>query len=76
MGLLEILGPAMFGSSSSHTLGAMRIAKFARKFISDLPKEVHFILRKSFATTAEGHGTKKALLAGILDLDYDDERIR
>lgn len=75
MGLLEILGPVMVGPSSSHTLGAMRVAKFVRKFISDLPKEVHFILHKPFAIAAEGHGTKKALLAGILDLDYDDERI-
>ncbi|MEN3008905.1 L-serine ammonia-lyase, iron-sulfur-dependent subunit beta [Pseudothermotoga sp.] len=75
MGLLQILGPVMVGPSSSHTLGAMRIAKFVRKFISNLPDEVHFVLHGSFAMTAEGHGTKKALLAGILDLDYDDERI-
>ncbi|WP_041078064.1 L-serine ammonia-lyase, iron-sulfur-dependent subunit beta [Thermotoga caldifontis] len=75
MGLLQVLGPVMVGPSSSHTLGAMRIARFARKFSSSLPREVVFLLHGSFAKTADGHGTKKALLAGILDLDYDDERI-
>jgi L-serine dehydratase len=75
LGLLDILGPVMVGPSSSHTLGAMRIAKFARKFVATIPREVAFLLHGSFTKTCEGHGTKKALLAGILDLSYDDERI-
>lgn len=75
MGLLQVLGPVMVGPSSSHTLGTMRIAKFARKFAATLPREVVFHLHGSLAATADGHGTKKALLAGILDLDYDDEKI-
>jgi L-serine dehydratase len=53
----------------------MRIAKFARKFVATIPREVAFLLHGSFTKTCEGHGTKKALLAGILDLSYDDERI-
>jgi len=75
LGLLDILGPVMVGPSSSHTLGAMRIARFARRFAATMPRKVVFVLHGSFTRTCEGHGTKKALLAGILDLSYDDEKI-
>lgn len=39
------------------------------------PKVVKFLLYGSFASTGEGHGTKQALLAGILGMQPDDERI-
>ncbi len=66
----------MIGPSSSHTLGAMRISKFVHKMIGEIPKYVEFYMHGSFAKTFKGHGTDRALLAGILGLKYDDERIK
>ena len=37
---------------------------------------VRFVLHNSFAHTYRGHGTDRALVAGILGLATDDERIR
>lgn len=76
MNFLQIIGPVMVGPSSSHTLGAMRISKFVYKMIGQIPKQVEFSLHGSFAKTFKGHGTDKALLAGILGFKYDDERIK
>lgn len=76
MSSFEILGPIMIGPSSSHTAGALRIAKLARSLIFGEVSHVHFILYNSFARTHAGHGTDKALLAGILDLNTDDYDIK
>jgi len=76
MAILEVLGPVMVGPSSSHTLGALRIARFAYKFSGGIPDKVRFTLHGSFAETHKGHGTDKALLAGILGMRADDERIK
>ncbi|WP_041081138.1 L-serine ammonia-lyase, iron-sulfur-dependent subunit beta [Thermotoga profunda] len=76
MNFLEIIGPVMVGPSSSHTLGAMRISRFVYKMIGQVPKQVDFLLHGSFAKTFKGHGTDRALLAGIMGLRYDDERIK
>lgn len=71
----DILGPIMVGPSSSHTAGALRIAQVARSIAPKDIVSVHFDLFNSFADTHEGHGSDKALLAGILGLAADDERI-
>ncbi|MGJ8455295.1 L-serine ammonia-lyase, iron-sulfur-dependent subunit beta [Pseudothermotoga sp. U03pept] len=76
MNLLEIIGPVMVGPSSSHTLGAMRISKFVYSMAGVMPRVVQFFLHGSFAETHKGHGTDKALLAGIMGLKYDDEKIK
>ncbi len=76
MAILDVLGPVMVGPSSSHTLGALRIARFAYKFSGGIPEKVKFTLHGSFAETHKGHGTDKALLAGILGMRADDERIK
>ena len=76
MAILDVLGPVMVGPSSSHTLGALRIARFAYKFSGGIPDKVRFTLHGSFAETHKGHGTDKALLAGILGMRADDERIK
>lgn len=75
MGLLEVAGPVMIGPSSSHTLGALRIARFVHKMIG-VPEEVEFSLHGSFASTYWGHGTDRALLAGILGLREDDPEVK
>ena len=72
----EVLGPVMVGPSSSHTAGALRIALASRELAPAPVTSVTFTLYNSFARTYRGHGTDKALVAGMLGLATDDERIR
>lgn len=72
----DIMGPIMIGPSSSHTAGAARLAKIAAKIAEDDIKEVKFLLHGSFAKTYRGHGTDRALVAGILGMDPWDYRLR
>ncbi|MEW8973797.1 MAG: L-serine ammonia-lyase, iron-sulfur-dependent subunit beta [Tissierellaceae bacterium] len=75
-GTFDILGPIMIGPSSSHTAGAARLAKIAKGIAGDGFYEVEFLLHGSFAKTYKGHGTDKALIAGVLDMEPSDENIR
>lgn len=75
MNLFDILGPVMVGPSSSHTAGAVRMGLVARQLLGEEPTEAEIILHGSFADTGEGHGTDKALVAGLLGFTPDDERI-
>lgn len=74
--LKEILGPIMIGPSSSHTAGACRLGKIARNIAGNDFIGVKFLLHGSFAKTYHGHGTDKALLAGVMGFSPSDERIR
>jgi len=74
--VFSIIGPSMIGPSSSHTAGAVRIGRVARKLAGALPEKVDIYLYGSFAETYHGHGTNLALVAGLLDFQTDDERIR
>ncbi len=76
LGIRDIIGPVMIGPSSSHTAGALRIALMTRHLLAAPPERVTFTLYGSFACTYRGHGTDRALLAGMLGLAADDERIR
>lgn len=71
----DIIGPRMIGPSSSHTAGAARLGKVAKKISGKGIKEVVFILYGSFAKTYRGHGTDRALVAGILGMDPNDENL-
>lgn len=73
--VFHIIGPIMVGPSSSHTAGALGIAKFARQKFGKQPLYVEITLYNSFAKTYKGHGTDVALVSGILDFDLDDSRI-
>lgn len=75
-GVFDIIGPVMIGPSSSHTAGAVRLGLIARKILGDEPSRAAIDLHGSFAQTYRGHGTDKALIAGILGFATDDERIR
>ena len=75
MGIFDVIGPVMVGPSSSHTAGAARIGLFARRLLGDEPIRAEIGLHGSFAATGEGHGTPLALLAGLLGMSPDDERI-
>ena len=73
--VFDIIGPRMTGPSSSHTAGAVRLGYIARRIIGQEITSVHFTLYGSFAETGRGHGTDKALIAGILGCMPDDPRI-
>lgn len=73
--VFDILGPIMIGPSSSHTAGAARLGKVARDLVEGEILSVTFGLHGSFAETYRGHGTDRALLAGVLGMGPDDERL-
>ena len=75
-GVFDILGPIMIGPSSSHTAGAARLAKVAGIIAGGKVARVNFLLHGSFAQTYKGHGTDKALVAGILNMDPWDEDLK
>lgn len=77
MNVFDIIGPIMIGPSSSHTAGAVRLGRVANKLMNnELPKKVEIYLSGSFAKTYKGHGTDKALLAGIMGYHSYSEEIR
>ena len=76
VGVFDILGPIMVGPSSSHTAGAARLGKIARAVAGGDIKKVIFLLHGSFAKTYKGHGTDRALAAGILGMEPSDLRLR
>ena len=74
--LLDIIGPVMVGPSSSHTAGACRLGLLARGLVGGTPERAKIELHGSFARTGEGHGTDKAIVAGLMGFRPDDDRIR
>lgn len=76
MNVFDIIGPVMIGPSSSHTAGAVRLGRIASKVLGARPVHADILLSGSFAQTHKGHGTDKALIAGILGMYPDDERVR
>ena len=74
-GVFDIVGPIMIGPSSSHTAGAVRLGLMARKILGEKVLKAGIQLHGSVAQTYRGHGTDKALIAGILGFAPDDERI-
>lgn len=76
MNVFDMIGPVMIGPSSSHTAGAARIGYIASLLLGEAPVRADILLHGSFARTYKGHGTDKALIAGILGMRPDDGRIR
>lgn len=75
MDIFDILGPVMVGPSSSHTAGAARIGAMARTLLGEEVADAKLHLYGSFAETGKGHGTDRALIAGLLGMKPDDLRI-
>lgn len=73
--VFDIIGPIMIGPSSSHTAGAVRIGRLARKMMGGMPQKADIHFYGSFAQTYQGHATDVAVLAGLLGLNTDDPRI-
>lgn len=77
MNVFDIIGPIMIGPSSSHTAGAVRLGRVANKVLNHVPPaEVRIELSGSFAHTYKGHGTDRALMAGIMGYKSYSEEIR
>lgn len=74
--VFDMIGPIMIGPSSSHTAGVVRIGRVARKLLGDKPDEAEIVFYNSFAKTYEGHGSDRAIIAGLLDYKTDDTRIK
>lgn len=75
MNIFDIMGPIMVGPSSSHTAGAVRIGLIVRRLLGSQPVKAELLLHGSFAATGTGHGTDKALVAGLLGMQPDDTNI-
>ncbi|MCD8019301.1 MAG: L-serine ammonia-lyase, iron-sulfur-dependent subunit beta [Clostridiales bacterium] len=75
MNIFEILGPVMVGPSSSHTAGAVRIGLVTRKLLAQKPVRAQIGMYGSFLATGKGHGTDKALVAGLLGMHPDNIQI-
>jgi L-serine dehydratase len=74
--VFDMIGPVMIGPSSSHTAGVVRIARAAIKLLGGIPEEAEIVFYNSFARTYEGHGSDRAIIAGLLDYKTDDKRIK
>ena len=74
--VFDMIGPVMIGPSSSHTAGVVRIGRAALKLFGESPREAEIIFYNSFARTYEGHGSDRAIVAGLLDFSTDDKRIK
>lgn len=75
MDVFDIIGPVMVGPSSSHTAGAVKIGYVSRQLLGEEPVVVSIGLCGSFWATGKGHGTDRALAAGLMGFHADDERI-
>jgi len=74
--VFDMIGPIMIGPSSSHTAGVVRIGRAGVKVLGCIPDEAHITFYNSFARTYEGHGSDRAIIAGLLDFKTDDKRIK
>jgi L-serine dehydratase len=74
--VFDMIGPVMIGPSSSHTAGVVRIARAAIRILGAAPEQATITFYNSFARTYEGHGSDRAIIAGLLDFKTDDKRIK
>ena len=75
MNIFYFFWPVMVGPSSSHTSGAVKIGYIARKLMGEEIAEAEILLYGSFLATGKGHGTNMALVAGLMGMKPDDNRI-
>ena len=75
MNILDVIGPIMIGPSSSHTAGAVRLGRVGLALLGEPVCDASIGLHGSFASTGRGHGTDKALVAGLLGWNTDDTRL-
>ena len=74
--VFDMIGPVMIGPSSSHTAGVVRIGRAAFGLFGEHPEKAEITFYNSFARTYEGHGSDRAILAGLMNFATDDPRIK
>lgn len=74
--VFDIVGPIMIGPSSSHTAGAVRIGLVAGQLCNYNPKELAVYFHGSLASTYSFHKTDVAVVAGVLGIGIDEEKIK
>lgn len=74
--IFDMIGPIMIGPSSSHTAGVVRIARAAIRILGEKPQTAVITFYNSFARTYQGHGSDRAVVAGLLDFATDDVRMK
>jgi L-serine dehydratase len=74
--VFDMIGPVMIGPSSSHTAGVVRIARAAIRILGGSPDNAVITFYNSFARTYEGHGSDKAIIAGLMDFRTDEPKIK
>ncbi|MDX1905833.1 MAG: L-serine ammonia-lyase, iron-sulfur-dependent subunit beta [Bacteroidia bacterium] len=74
--IFDMIGPVMIGPSSSHTAGVVRIGRTARRLLGAQPEQAVVTFYNSFSRTYEGHGSDRAIVAGLMDMNPDDIRIK
>ena len=74
--VFDMIGPVMIGPSSSHTAGVVRIGRVGNRILGGIPNVAKITFYNSFARTYEGHGSDRAIIAGLLDFKTDDKRIK
>lgn len=75
MNVFDIIGPIMVGPSSSHTAGAVKIGYLSSKLMGEKIQSAKIYFHGSFLTTGKGHGTDRAIIAGLMGMKPDDVRI-
>ncbi|WP_178841224.1 L-serine ammonia-lyase, iron-sulfur-dependent subunit beta [uncultured Treponema sp.] len=75
MNIFDIVGPVMVGPSSSHTAGAVKIGYTSRKLLAEPVQKAEILLYGSFLATGIGHGTDRAIVAGLLGMLPDNPEI-
>lgn len=78
MSIFDFIGPIMVGPSSSHTAGALRLARIAMHLLGSVPEkaDIYFPIGGSFSTSYKGHGSDKAIIAGLLGMLSNDPNIK
>ncbi|MFV0503100.1 MAG: L-serine ammonia-lyase, iron-sulfur-dependent subunit beta [Lachnospirales bacterium] len=74
MNIFDIVGPIMIGPSSSHTAGVVRIGQICNKIFGKADK-YEIIFYESFAKTYNGHGSDKAIIGGLLNMNPWDDNL-
>ncbi|MDI9355783.1 MAG: L-serine ammonia-lyase, iron-sulfur-dependent subunit beta [Chitinophagaceae bacterium] len=74
--IFDMIGPIMIGPSSSHTAGVVKIGIAAMNVLGSIPQKAEITFYNSFAHTYEGHGSDKAIIAGLMGFHTDDARIK
>lgn len=75
MNSFDIIGPVMVGPSSSHTAGAVKIGNISRRLLGTPVQKADIFFHGSLLATGKGHGTDRALIAGLMGYAVDDPRI-